>query len=157
MKPEDTLKKTTAYLQNLEDAKRLALAVGLPKGKATSKIYGDGMTVVSVAAIHEYGAGNNPTRSFLRIPYKIKKDAIRKLLISLFKGVAEKGLDASSQLEKAGVVLQNISKEAFETKGYGTWPDIKPSTKARKGSSAPLIDTGILRGSITYEVRRNAS
>lgn len=156
MKPQDTLKQTADYLKNLEKAKRLIVAVGLPKGKATSAIYGDGMTVVEVGATHEYGAGNNSVRSFLRVPFKVKKEQIRKNMVALFRGIAEKGEDATKQLEKAGVILQNISKEAFETKGFGTWKDIKPVTKRAKGSSGVLIDTGILRGSITYEVR-NAS
>ena len=157
MRPQDTLKLTTEYRKNIEQAKKLALAVGLPKGEATSKIYGDGMNVVQVGSIHEFGAGNNPVRSFLRVPFAIKKDDIRNTLVTLFRGVAEKGLPADRQLEKAGIVIQNISKEAFETQGFGKWPVIKPATKRRKGSSATLIDTGILRGSITYEVRKNAA
>ena len=156
MKPEEMLKKTTKYRENLEKAKRLVLAVGLPKGQASNAIYGDGMTVVEIGAIHEYGAGNNPVRSFLRVPFKIKKDQIQKNMTTLFRAIAEQGADGVAQMEKAGVMLQNISKEAFETKGFGTWKDIKASTKRKKGSSATLIDTGILRGAITYEVR-NAS
>lgn len=154
MRPEDTLKKTEAYLANLEQAKKLVVAVGLPKGKATSAIYGGGMNVVEVGSVHEYGAGNVPQRSFLRVPFKVKADKIRKSLIILFRGIAEKGADAEGQLEKAGVVFQNISKEAFETMGFGTWKDIKQSTKTKKGSSATLVDTGTLRNSITYEVRK---
>ena len=52
-----------------------------------------------------------------------------------------------------GTVAVNISKGAFTTRGYGEWPDITQATKDAKGSSQVLIDTGILRGSITYVVR----
>ena len=153
MTPKEMLKKTTEYLNNLEKAKRLSVAVGLPKGEATSKVYGDGVTVVAVGTKHEFGEDNNPVRSFLRIPFKIKEKDIEKFLTKLFRDVVEKGADAETQLAKAGVFLENISKESFETKGFGLWKDIKPATKRIKGSSAILIDKGILRGSITSEVR----
>ena len=157
MKPEDTLKKVTDYLKNLEKAKRLHIAVGLPKGEATSKIYGNGNTVVDIGTIHEFGLGN-PKRSFLNTPFRINKEKITKNLALLFKQIVENGASAENQLEKAGVFLQNISKESFENKGFGTWPDITEATiKAKtvrgKRGDAILIDNGILRGSITYEVR----
>jgi hypothetical protein len=152
MDPQSYLKKTADYLANLEKAKRSHIAVGLPKGQATAQVYGDGQTVVDIGTYHEFGLGV-PRRSFLADPFKLKKVTINKYLLKLFKEVFENGADAEIQLEKAGVLLQNISKEAFETNGFGTWKDITEATKAAKGSSAILIDTGILRGSITYEVR----
>lgn len=153
MKPADTLKKTTAYLKNLERAKKMSLVVGLPKETATSKIYPSGRTVLEIGSFHEFGDGNNPVRSFLRVPFAVKNNDIKKIFLRLFKDIAEKGADAETQMGKAGVFLQNISKESFSNKGFGAWPDIKPGTKTAKGSSAVLIDKGILRGSVSFEVR----
>lgn len=153
MKPAGTLKLTTSYLKNLEKAKRLSVVVGLPQGTATSKVYTTGKTVLEVGAIHEFGGDTIPQRSFLRVPFAIKRKEIEKAFLKLFNAIAEKGAKAEIQMGKAGVLLQNISKEAFTSKGYGTWPDIKQSTKNAKGSSGVLIDKGLLRGSITYEVR----
>ncbi|EAZ1917957.1 hypothetical protein BZD31_26045, partial [Salmonella enterica] len=62
--------------------------------------------------------------------------------------------DAITALNLIGVVARNISVKAFDTAGYGSWPDITAATKKAKGSSAPLIDTGTLRGAITWEVRK---
>lgn len=153
MKPQDTLKKTIAYLENLKRAKKMSLVVGLPKETATSKVYPSGKTVLEIGTIHEFGAGNNPVRSFLRVPFAVKNNDIKKVFFKLFKEIAEKGADAKTQMEKAGVFIENISKESFSNKGFGSWVDIKPGTKAAKGSSAVLIDKGILRGSISSEVR----
>lgn len=153
MTPEQTLKKTIAYLTNLEQAKKLSVVVGLPKGTATSKIYPSGRTVLEIGTFHEFGQGNNPQRSFLRVPFAIKNKEIQKILLKLFKGVAEKGADAKDQLGRAGIFFENIAKQSFENKGFGTWDDIKPGTKAAKGSSAILLDKGILKGSISSEVR----
>jgi phage gpG-like protein len=154
--PKEMLNITKSMASSIYKAKKLVVAVGLPKGEATSKVYGDGTTVVTVAYWHEYGKGNNPQRSFLRVPFKAKEAAISNALVKSFKVVFEEGGDAETQLEKVGILLQNISKQAFRNNGFGTWPALKPSTIKSKGSSKPLIDTGILRGSITYEVR-NAS
>ena len=58
----------------------------------------------------------------------------------------------SQMLGSAGVRLVN---EAFETSGWGEWLPNSPLTIAQKGSAMPLIDTGKLRQSITYEVEKN--
>ena len=68
--------------------------------------------------------------------------------------IAEKGdlMSVAMMLGGAGVRLIN---EAFETSGWGNWAPNSPLTIAQKGSAMPLIDTGKLRQSITYEVQKN--
>ena len=56
MTPEQMLKNTTAYLKNLEKAKRGYIAVGLPSEEVGGKVYDNGMTVIRIGAIHEYGS-----------------------------------------------------------------------------------------------------
>jgi hypothetical protein len=152
MTPEQMLKNTDAYLKNLEKAKRGHVAVGLPSEEVGGTVYDDGQTVVQVGAQHEYGAGV-PRRSFLRTPFDIKKDDLDKAIAKQFADVFERGKSAEQALGLIGTVAVNISKGAFTTRGYGEWPDITQATKDGKGSSQVLIDTGILRGSITYVVR----
>ena len=150
--PQQMLDRTGAYLANLEKAKRGYVAVGLPSEEVGGKVYGNGMTVISIGAIHEYGAGV-PRRSFLRVPFTTKKDELTKAIAKQFEDVFERGKSAEQALGLIGTVAVNISKGAFTTRGYGEWPDITQATKDAKGSSQVLIDTGILRGSITYVVR----
>ena len=150
--PEQMLGRTGAYLANLEKAKRGYVAVGLPSEEVGGKVYGDGQTVATVGARHEYGAGV-PRRSFLRVPFTTKKDELTKAIAKQFADVFERGKSAEQALGLVGTVAVNISKGAFTTRGYGEWPDITQATKDAKGSSQVLIDTGILRGSITYVVR----
>lgn len=150
--PEQMLKNTTAYQKNLEKAKRGYVAVGLPSEKVGGKVYGNGMTVISIGAIHEYGAGVH-RRSFLRTPFAVKKDDMDKAIAKQFEDVFVRGKTAEQALGLIGTVAVNISKGAFTTGGYGEWPDITQATKDAKGSSQVLIDTGILRGAITYVVR----
>ena len=148
-----SLKKIDSYYDNLKKAKKMSVAVGLVEGKATGRIYGDGNTVVDVGSFNEFGAGKVPQRSFLRTPFIVKKGDIAHAIKSQFKLVAEQGKDAGKALKTVGIEAENISKEAFVTGGYGQWAALSPVTIERKGSSQILIDKGILRSSITSEVR----
>lgn len=153
LSPEQMLKKTTEYAKNIAKARRGYVAVGLPSEEVGGKVYGDGMTVIQVGAIHEYGAGNNPRRSFLRLPFTAKRDELTKAIAQQFEDVFSRGKSAEQALGLIGVTATNISKEAFTTRGYGQWPDITQATKNAKGSSQVLVDNGILKGSVTYVVR----
>ena len=150
--PQQMLENTAAYLKNLEKARSGFVAVGLPAEKIGGKVYGDGQAVATIGARHEYGAGV-PRRSFLRVPFTTKKDELTKVIAKQFADVFERGKSAEQALGLIGTVAVNISKGAFTTRGYGEWPDITQATKDAKGSSQVLIDTGTLRGSITYVVR----
>lgn len=158
MTPKDVLALAQKQLKAMERAKNAVVKVGLPESEsATSKAYksdGDASapTVLEVGIWHEYGTQFVPMRSFLRAPFIEKQSDIKKLIDSQFQLVLEKGLDVEIALGRVGVGAVNISKGAFKTQGYGAWPDIKESTKKAKGSSGILIDTGLLRNSITWVV-----
>lgn len=153
MTPEEFSKTCNSYLDNLRKAQNSYVAVGLPNEKVGGKVYGDGMTVLRVGAIHEYGLGPNPQRSFLRAPFISKKAEMADFIGSQFEQVLRDGKSADQALGLIGVKATNIVKGAFTSRGYGQWPDILQSTKTAKGSSQVLIDTRILAGSITFVVR----
>lgn len=153
MTPEETLRATTEYLKNLQAMKSHHVAVGLPASKVADKKYEGGVSVIEVGAAHEFGTEHVDERSFLRAPFTLKKSEINRAIESQVASVGAGQRDAVSALNLIGIVARNISVKAFETGGYGTWSDIKEDTKKAKGSSGVLIDTGELRGSITWEVR----
>ena len=102
-----------------------------------------------------------PARSFLELPIATQTKKLRKYLLESFDDletveywIAEKGdlMTVAVMLGAAGVRLVN---EAFETSGWGNWAPNSPLTIAQKGSAMPLVDTGKLRQSITYEVQKN--
>jgi hypothetical protein len=150
LSPDQMLVKTTAYAQELAKAMKSSVKVGLPKEKASGKVYDNGMNVISIGAIHEYGAGV-PRRSFLRVPFRIKRDTMDEAIETQFRDVA-KGKPLDVALGLVGVEAVNIVKDAFVTQGYGTWPTNAPETIEQKGSSRPLIDTRLLSRSITWVV-----
>lgn len=109
------------------------------------------MTVLEVATVHEFGApaANIPARSFLRGTVDAESASIRsdqhKLAIAVLSGKIDlrKGLDQLGA-RVAGKIQQRIAR--------GIEPPLQARTIARKGSSKPLIDSGQLRSSITWEV-----
>lgn len=153
MTPEEMIRRTENLRREMERAKRLEVVVGLPKGEATAKVYGNGIKVVEIAAIHEYGLGNVPSRSFLRVPFIAKNQEMGDATAYAFQQIFNGAASAKDALGLIGAEARNYVLDSFRNNGYGTWPELNPETIRRKGSSKPLIDKGILRGSITWEVR----
>ena len=91
-----------------------------------------------------------PERSFLRSTLNENKDKATKLLIRELKGDISQG-DFSGRA--FAIVGENLSGEVKRKIQSGIEPALDPETVRRKGSSKPLIDTGNLLQSITYEVR----
>lgn len=154
MKPQDALKKTTEMARQMKAMKRRAVFVGLPKEEVGGKVYGDGMKIMRVGAIHEFGVPSQgiPQRSFLRVPFRVKRAELNKAIAKQFEAVAA-GMNPEIGLGRIGVIAANVSKGAFTSLGYGDWEPIQDETARRKGSSQTLIDNGVLRGNITWVVR----
>lgn len=124
--------------------------VGLPKGTGS---YPDGTPVILVGIVHEFGTadGTIPERSFLRSAMtkhirehrKLGRDLARTVTLGTRKPEIALGLlgaRAAANVKQMIVILSQ--------------PPNTAATIARKGSSNPLVDTGLLGQSITWEVLR---
>jgi len=116
--------------------------VGLPKG---SNAYPDGTSVIMVGAVHEFGSTKIgvPQRSYLRTTVTEKRNDYKKLMAKISKSIVD-----GKRTKKQGLGLIGLQVQGdVQQKIY----DIDtPPLKDRDGN--PLIDTGHLRQSITYEV-----
>lgn len=153
MTPEKTLEVMAGYLKSLQEAKTKYVAVGV-LGDEAGETYEDGATLSQIAAIHEYGRGHNPQRSFLKMPQEMKQKEIAAFINNRFEKVLD-GESVDRSLGLIGVCAVNISKGAFSSGGYGKWTSLQPETIAQKGSSGILIDTSRLMNSIHSEVRKD--
>ena len=139
------------YAKRITEAakrKRAAVKVGLPRG---SGAYPDGTSVITVGIVNEFGApgAGIPMRSFLRSAIAENDAEIRKGL----RRVARAAQDGAIQERQALALLGQMAASLVQAKIVdGPFEPNAPSTISRKGSSSPLIDTGLLRASITYEV-----
>lgn len=125
------------------------------KSKRVASDIESGMTMAEIGVIQEFGSVTNniPPRSFLRMPIEEKKrDLIRFLSSPTVRAVVSKG-DVKRAFKMLGTEAVGVVLDAFRTRGFGHWADNKQQTIDRKGSDSPLIDTGELRKSITYDVK----
>lgn len=88
-----------------------------------------------------------PQRSFLRMPLMTQLTPKRLAEIPWLEIIQRRG--AKQALKLLGIVGEEVVQEAFATGGYGNWPALAPSTVAKKGSSAILIDKAEMRKAIT--------
>lgn len=91
-----------------------------------------------------------PERAFLRNGYDLNKDAVIRDAEQVLPGVVDGSLASDELLKMVGLILSSNIKD------YATALDSPPNhpyTAERKGSNNPLVDTGDMIGSITYEVQ----
>ena len=116
--------------------------VGFFKGTHT---YPNGKDVTEVAKKNNEGI-KVPKRSFM-IPAGDK--AANKIINITVNSIAG-GMDESQALSRAGIIFKNaIQREITNLKE----PPNAPSTILKKGSSNPLIDTGLMRSKVEWKLR----
>lgn len=104
--------------------------------------------------VHTHGsmAMGIPARPVIEpaIEFPSNKQAItEELNIAAKKQLDDKHSEAVNAMKRAGQEGQNAARDWF-TNPANSWAPNKPETIRRKGSSRPLIDTGILRSSIIW-------
>ena len=103
------------------------------------------LTTVEIARINHYGVeGKIPARPFLDVSIAQKQgDLMARVNSDLRRGLTpDKAMDRLGA-RAVGIVQKYITD--LRT------PPNSPRTIARKGSSNPLIDTGLMRQSVTYQ------
>lgn len=106
-----------------------------------------------IAAIHEFGLGGMPQRSFLRSAYDENLPTIDKMIQRVANG-AVFGFGTNAALNQLGNVVQGMIQRKIVD---GPFKPNAPATIKRKKSSRPLIDTGHLRQSIRYVIEKGGS
>lgn len=118
-----------------------------PRGEFSELTLGD------VAAVHEFGLGTSPRRSFVADWFDfnlLKNKAI------LFKATTKMLYGKGSlfgALSGLGMRFRNSMKKRIRTKSDPQYPPNSAATIKRKGSNIPLIETEQLYDSIGYEVK----
>lgn len=117
---------------------------------------GEAVTNAEIAMVHEYGSPSQgiPERSFLRASIDLNREKyrayLRKAIGALLEAAKKGPIDTRGIFERLGLMAAADVKALMRLEGFFT--PLKPETIARKGSSKPLIDTGQLLNSVTYEL-----
>jgi len=148
------LKKVLKHIANID------VLVGIPQKNTTRK--GEPVTNAELAFIHSNGSPirNIPARPFIEPAIENDRENISQLLSdAMSAALSGDGLEANKKLKEAGMRGQAVSQLWFEQPDKNQWPENSPATKARKlkkhsTDPKPLIDTGEMRKSITFVIRK---
>lgn len=168
---------------NLDDliaklSKKYEIVVGFPKDKQVVYPPDDrkghhnpgGQTVAQVASGNEFGIPKKkvPSRPFLREALRKNKPEIVKMVSNAMQ---IRNLSDTSRFDKIGLKMVTMVRDSITN---GDWAPNAPSTQRQKltygakkqldkgnaskaavefGKMRPLIDRGIMRKSVNYEIR----
>lgn len=107
--------------------------------------------IAQIGFWNEFGTITIPERSFMRATTKEKRKEIKALRNKLLKKVQAGEISTEQALGLLGDFVRDLIQQKIVSLKS---PANADSTVAKKGSSNPLIDTGQLRNSITFEVNR---
>lgn len=111
--------------------------------------YPNGTPVAMVAAIQEYGAprAGIPPRPFMRNMIAAKQDEWPAAIAGLLKST---NYDTARTLALTGEAIKGQLQQSIRDTNS---PPLKPATIKRKGFAKPLIATGLMLNSVSYEVK----
>lgn len=120
----------------------------LGDGKKSAR-RGSSLTNVDLALIQEYGTQAIPARSFIASTFESKKPELILLMTRLVPNIYAGTMTVDQMLEIVGAKL---AAEMKNTIREGIAPPLSPVTIEKKGSALPLVDTGQLINSLTWQV-----
>lgn len=135
------------YFQQLEELIKLEVQVGFPAGSGG---YDDGTSLAQVAAYNEYGGSTKPARPFMRQSFENHEGELESACEVVNQSINNGG-SARAALERLGVMTKGLVQDEIVNGGFA--PN-SPVTIARKGSAQPLIDTGHMRQSVNYVIKK---
>jgi hypothetical protein len=128
-----------------------SVMVGIPEGK-NGRTDEDEIGSAGILAVHEFGAPEQgiPERSVVRKSIHDNLGKYRKLNEQNLRKVVRGEMSVAQALGILGAVASGDVQLTIRTADLAP---LKPETIRRKGSSKPLIDTGQVIQSVTFEVR----
>ena len=112
--------------------------------------YEDGTSIAQVAAINEFGASDIPERPFMRQSFENHESELQAACDTAQRLVSSGG-SAEQALQQIGVIAKGLVQDEIVNGGFA--PNAE-STIKKKGSEQPLIDTGTMRQSVNFVVKR---
>lgn len=123
------------------DKPKITLEAGFLEGVT----YSDGMSVPMVASLNEFGTYNIPPRPFFRNAISKNYERWGKVFLQ--------GMQKQGAKNAFGLLGERIRRDVIQSINDTNEPPNSPVTIARKGSSKPLVDTGLMRASVNYRIK----
>lgn len=133
--------------RELDKLGEMVVKVGFQMGEK----YPNGTRVLDVAAFNEFGTESIPSRPFMRDSVYHNEDEIKAFLQSKVVDIIKDGKSAKQLLNEIGNFQTDVMQDTIEE---GMFVLNAPSTILRKKSTNPLIDTGTMKNSIHYQIKK---
>jgi hypothetical protein len=104
-----------------------------------------GATVADIAEWNEFGTDRIPSRSFIGSWFDEREKRFPAAIKAEIEGAVRRGTSVTEAFQTLAVTFQADVQRRI---AQGIEPANTDSTIKRKGSSTPLIDTGVLRSAI---------
>lgn len=137
-------KRFLAEMQKLADSE---IHVGFQRGDDP---YDDGTDLVDVAAYNELGSSDRPARPFMKQSFENHEDELKAACGHAFKTVSNGGTTEAA-LKQLGAFAKALVQTEIRD---GEFEPNKESTIKKKGSDRPLIDTGHMRQSVNFVIKK---
>jgi hypothetical protein len=149
MKNKLNVDKQINLKKKVKSLKDMVVKVGFPsESSKTLSTDQEGVTAVFKATIHNFGLGV-PKRPFMDIAFAKNKKEYKKIILKKFSKIED--LNIVQFVNKLGLKAQgDVQKSIIDLR----LPANDPETVEAKGSSNPLIDTGHMLQSVTFEVSK---
>lgn len=124
--------------------------VGFQHGTVTEN---DGTDICDIAAWNELGTVHTPSRPFLRKSVDENEGKITDFLKAEVPRLVN-GVPARQVLNEIGIFQKDLIQQKITE---GNFAPNSESTIRKKGSSKPLVDTGKMRQSVNYVIKKKGS
>ena len=126
--------------------------VGVLGSKGGNAEHSSGITMVELAAIHEFGSPKNniPQRSWIRSTFD-DNAALAAFSVKIVAALLNGKIELDRALDMIGAFAATEIKKNV-TQGEHIAPPLQPETIRRKKSTRPLVDTGRMINAVTWEV-----
>ena len=130
---------------------RLTIGIHSKDSKPYQKGSDEPATTAQVGSFHEFGTEKIPARPWLTPVFADNRQRYINGIRCQLRLLLDQAITPAQAVGRVGEVIVGDIKERIAN---GIEPALDEKTIKRKGSSKPLIDTGQLRQSITYQVSK---
>lgn len=132
--------------QSAELKKNPVVGVGYPESKVSN-------SVIAYASYNHFGVpGRIPARPFISVTIDQNKQKIFQIKEKLGAKLLAGQIDIQKALGLLGALVQGMIKKTISGPLFKETVPNDPGTIKQKGSSQPLIDTGTMRNSTTWQI-----
>ncbi|MCM1194098.1 MAG: hypothetical protein NC389_16940 [Acetatifactor muris] len=133
------------FLEAIKQISNLEVRIGFQAGEADH----DGVDLCEIAAFNELGTVHIPSRPFLRDSVDGHLDEIGDHLVAWCRKIAHGEMEAHEMMMNIGMMQKGLIQEEI---ARGNFVPNAPATIRKKGSDTPLVDTGLMRDSVNYQI-----